>query len=133
VGVNTAVARGGTSFDANNIGFALSLKEVLPVVEQMRSGEAKGPKPFLGVKIGDRTDGGSGALITGVVADGPAARAGMQQGDIVVAVDGQAVNGSGGLIGAIRDAKPGDVLVLDVERNGVRQSVRATLVERTDG
>lgn len=130
IGINTAVASSGADFQANGIGFAISLQEALPVLDEMRAGGGGGPLPFLGVKIDDRVDGGGGALITEVVPDAPAEQAGVAVGDVVLGVDGQSVQGAGGLIAAIRDAKPGDVLRLDIERNGVLQTVEVTLVER---
>jgi len=131
VGINTAVARGGLSFDANNIGFAIGLSEALPVIDALRSGTAGGPLPFLGVKIDGRSDGGEGALITEVVADSPADQAGVEVGDVVLAVNGTTVNGAGGLIAAIRDAATGDQLSLEIDRGGTRRTIDATLVERT--
>lgn len=132
VGINTAVASSGGDFEANGIGFAISLQEALPVLDEMRAGGGGGPLPFLGVKIDDRADGGGGALITEVVPDAPAEQAGVVVGDVVLSVDGQSVQGAGGLIAAIRDAKPGDVLSLDIERNGVLQTVEVTLIEREE-
>jgi len=132
VGINTAVASSGADFQANGIGFAISLREAQPVLDEMRAGHGGGPLPFLGVKIDDRVDGGGGALITEVVADAPADQAGVAVGDVVVGVDGQSVQGAGGLIAAIRDAKPGDVLRLDIERNGAVQTIDVTLIERDD-
>jgi putative serine protease PepD len=135
VGINTAVARSGVQIAANNIGFAISVGEVLPVVDALRERAGQGPRTtgYLGVVIQDRLDGGRGALI-GEVEDGsPAAAAGLRAGDVVVGANGRDVNGRNGLVAAIRDAGPGDSLELVVDRNGERMTLTATLVERTDG
>ena len=135
VGINTAVARSGPEVAATNIGFAISTDEALPVIERLRGGLGSDSQPvvqgFLGVTIGDRTDGGQGAVITEVVADSPAEAAGLLVNDVVVAIDGHDVAGSAGLVAAIRDREPGDDLVLEIQRDGSPVELVITLVERT--
>ena len=134
VGINTAVARGDATVAATNIGFAISSGEALPVIEALRAQSGGEPRDegFLGVGLGDRSDGGQGAVITNVDAGTPAADAGIEAGDIVIAVDEQAVEGATGLIAAIRDRGPGDSLTVELLRDGQRQSVDVTLVARPD-
>jgi len=132
VGINTAVARGDFATAATNIGFAISVEEVLRVVEQLReqaAGEVR-DEGFLGVILGDRSDGGQGALITEVEDGSPAADAGLADGDIVIAVDGNTVDGAAGLVAAIRDRGPGDAVEITVIRAGETLTVTATLAER---
>jgi S1-C subfamily serine protease len=62
--------------------------------------------------------------------DSPADEAGILVGDIVLAVDGEPVNGQAGLVAAIRDRNPGDTISIDLVRDGERLSVTATLVAR---
>jgi len=91
VGINTAVARGDTNSSANNIGFAISVDEVLAVLEQLReqaAGDARA-EGFLGVSLEPRTDGGVGSIISNVQSGSPAQEAGIVTGDIVLAVDGE--------------------------------------------
>ncbi|MGA0063920.1 MAG: S1C family serine protease [Ilumatobacteraceae bacterium] len=134
VGINTAVARGGTNSAANNIGFAISVGEVLTVVEQLRATAGGQPRVegFLGVGLAERTDGGAGAIIADVQPDSPAAAAGIREGDLVLSVDGEPINGQTGLVAAIRDRSPGDVVEIEVSRNGVRETLTATLVARAN-
>jgi putative serine protease PepD len=134
VGINTAVARGGATSAANNIGFAISVEEVLTVVEQLRKTAGGEPRieGFLGVGLAERTDGGAGAIIADVQADSPAAAAGIREGDLVLSVDGEPINGQTGLVAAIRDRSPGDVVEIEVSRDGVRETLSATLVARTN-
>lgn len=132
VGINTAVARGDSTSSANNIGFAISVDETLTVLEQLRSqasGEVR-TEGFLGVSIDARTDGGAGSIITTVQPDSPAQAAGILEGDVVLAVDGEPVNGQAGLVAAIRDRSPGDTIEIDLVRDGERLTVSATLVAR---
>jgi S1-C subfamily serine protease len=88
---------------------------------------------FLGVSTGDPTSGRGGALIQDVTPSSPAAKAGLQAGDLVVALDGQAVTSQDDLISRIRDHKPGDRVTLKVVRNGKEQTVTATLADRPAG
>lgn len=132
VGINTAVARGDSNSAANNIGFAISVDEVLAVLEQLReqaAGTAR-QEGFLGVSLAQRSDGGVGSIIETVQPDSPAQKAGIEVGDVVLAVDGEPVNGQAGLVAAIRDRSPGDTITIDLVRDGERVSVSATLVAR---
>lgn len=132
VGINTAVARGDTTSSANNIGFAISVDEVLSVLEQLRvqaTGEAR-EEGFLGVSLEPRSDGGVGSIIATVQPGSPAESAGIVVGDIVLAVDGEPVNGQAGLVAAIRDRSPGESISIELVRDGKRLTVDATLVAR---
>jgi putative serine protease PepD len=132
VGINTAVARGDGNSAANNIGFAISVDEALAVLAQLREQASGNPREegFLGVSLAQRTDGGVGSIIETVQPDSPAAEAGIKVDDIVLAVDGEPVNGQAGLVAAIRDRSPGDRITIDLVRDGERLSVSATLVAR---
>ena len=132
VGINTAVARGDTNSSANNIGFAISVDEVLAVLQQLRdqaSGDVR-EEGFLGVSLEPRSDGGVGSIISTVQPGSPAQEAGIVVGDIVLAVDGEPVNGQAGLVAAIRDRSPGDLISIELVRDGERLTVTATLVAR---
>lgn len=134
IGINTAVARGDFTTAASNIGFAISVDEALRVVEQLRA-QADGSvreEGFLGVSLGDRRDGGQGALIGDVSPDSPAEIAGLLDGDIVIAVDGKTVDGAAGLVAAIRDREPGDEVTITVIRDGQTVELLATLTSRPE-
>lgn len=132
IGINTAVARGDTSTAANNIGFSISSEEVQRVLATLRD-QANGverKQGFLGVGLTDRTDGGQGAVIANVEDGSPAAKAGIKEGDVVVAINGRPIAGRTGMIAAVRDAQPGDEITIKVERGGKTVTLSATLVER---
>jgi putative serine protease PepD len=135
VGINTAVARSDVNQAATNIGFSISVDEIGPVLEQLRS-QASGvvrQEGFLGVGLAARTDGGQGAIITSVQPDSPASLAGIQEEDIVLSVDGEPIDGQAGLVAAIRDAAPGQTVEIEILRGVKRLTVRATLVARDLG
>lgn len=133
VGINTAVARGDSESAANNIGFSISVEEVLVVIEQLRAqaNGAKRQEGFLGVGLTGREDGGQGAIITNVQADSPADLAGILIDDIVLSVDGEPIDGQLGLVASIRDAIPGQVVKIEVSRAGKRMTFEVTLIARS--
>jgi S1-C subfamily serine protease len=119
IGVNTAVAR-----RSQGIGFAISvgtLQTVLPQLE--RTGHAA--HAWLGISVGQAADG---SVIVGEVApDGPAARAGLQVGDRLVAIDGQPVTEAFEVITRIAAKPVGSTVELKFERDGRPLTLRVTL------
>ena len=97
VGINTAIySRSGGS---QGIGFAIPANMVRVVVASAKGGSAAVKRPWLGAKLQEVTPDiaeslglkrPSGALVASVVAGGPAARAGIKTGDLIVSVDGAA-------------------------------------------
>jgi S1-C subfamily serine protease len=128
VGINTAVAESDIEVAATNVGFAIGAEEINEVLPLLRDGGEREPG-FLGVVLTDRVDGGLGALVADVTPGSPAADAGLRIGDVVVAVDDQPINGSGGLVGVIRDHQPGDEVSIVAVRDGTEVTATATLVD----
>ena len=99
VGINTAIySRSGGS---QGIGFAIPANMVRVVVASARGGSAAVKRPWLGAKLQEVTPEiaeslglkrPSGALVANLLAAGPAARAGMKTGDVIVAIDGTVVD-----------------------------------------
>jgi len=131
VGINTAVAATGAGA-ANDIGFAIAVDDALAGIELLRAASRgeEVEEGYLGVGLDRRRDGGSGALVTTVEPGSPAAGAGVESGDVVVAVDGDGISGPADLIATIRRLPPGTAIELTVVRGDVERDVRATLVER---
>ena len=129
IGINTAVAESDAQRAATNVGFAIGVGEALDVLEDLRAGGQREPG-LLGVELANRNDGGSGALVAVVSPGSPAAEAGLEVGDVVVAVDDQPINGSGGLVGVVRDHSAGDQVAIVVVRDGEEITVTATLAAR---
>jgi serine protease Do len=69
--------------------------------------------------------GGKGALVTSVTEDGPAAKAGVRAGDVITAVDGEAVDSPGDIARVINRKKEGDV-TLTIVRNKAQQTIHVT-------
>lgn len=76
----------------------------------------------------------AGAVVQSVAADSPAQEAGLQEGDVVTAVDGSAVDTPQDLVDAVSAKEPGDSITLTVERTGEEEAltVKATLGENPD-
>ncbi|MSP03629.1 MAG: PDZ domain-containing protein [Acetobacteraceae bacterium] len=96
------------------IGFAIPSETVSQVVRQLL---AKGTieRGWLGVSVEDRDDS---VLISAIDRTGPAARAGIRQGDAVVAINGETVGSARGLIRAVAAVSPGNQSRLTVRRQG---------------
>ncbi|HET9622738.1 MAG TPA: PDZ domain-containing protein [Kofleriaceae bacterium] len=73
--------------------------------------------------------GDRGVLVQEVKPDRPAAQAGLAVGDVVLTVDGDAVQSSRDIIDAIADRKHGDTVAIEVERNKQRVTLKAKLLE----
>ena len=86
--------------------------------------------PIIGVEL-DMAFAGPGAQIGAVTTGSPAERAGLQQGDLVTAVNGGAITDATQLIVTIRSQAPGDTVTLTVERNGSVTEVPVTLEAST--
>ncbi len=128
VGVNSAIATmGGFANDAGNIGvgFAIPMEQVkITAAQIVRTGEAKYPVIGANVNTGARRNG---AEIVDVPAGTPAARAGLEKGDVVVAVEGKPISDGIGLIVAIRSHQPGERIHLTVRRDGRERKLEITL------
>ena len=68
-----------------------------------------------------------GVALAEVTADGPAAKAGLQTGDVVTSVDGVNTTTADGLIAAIRFHAPGSTVTITYERDGQAGEVKVTL------
>jgi serine protease Do len=136
IGVNTAIS--SRSGGNDGIGFAIPSRMVSRVVDDLID-DGRVSRGWLGVRIQPLTDSlarsfgvehGSGVLLSDVVADGPAADAGLEAGDIVTAVSGRTVSGPSDLLNEIARSEPGSEVRIDVLREGRERSVKVTLSER---
>jgi S1-C subfamily serine protease len=71
-----------------------------------------------------------GVVVVGMVRGGPAHRAGMQPGDVIVAIDGKKIAEAREALIAISNRKPGDRVKLEVLRDGKTLTLEATAIER---
>ncbi len=135
IGVNTAILspNGGSI----GIGFSMSSNVVSKVVEQLKKyGETR--RGWLGVHIQDVTkdmadalglDDAAGALVTDVP-DGPAKKAGMKQGDVIVTFDGKHVADTRELVRMVADAEVGKTVRVVVFRDGKTVTLKVVLGRR---
>jgi serine protease Do len=134
VGINSAIAS-PTGF-YSGYGFAVPINLARRVAEDlMRDGRVH--RPMIGVEIRDATSADAevfrlpspdGAVVA-AEPRGPAAGAGLRLGDVIVAVDGQAVGSSGDLMEMVMRKHPGDRVALDIIRYGDRSRVELRLEE----
>lgn len=95
--------------------------------------QAVSASPGYGAYLGsipDFTPVPDGVKLSGVRADSPAEKAGIRAGDIIVKLGGMDVHDLQGMTDALRAHKPGDVVQIDILRDGQRSTVTATLGTR---
>jgi len=126
VGINTAIATSGNGNGNIGVGFAIPSNRAKQVADQLIKGE-KVSHPILGVEI-SAADGG-GALVGTVTANGPAAQAGLQQGDVITKAGDKAVNDSDDLVSVIQSHKAGDKVEITYTRDGSTKTTTVTLGE----
>ncbi len=134
IGVNSAIASLGLGAESGSIGlgFAIPIDQAKRTAGQLiETGEAV--HPVIGVLLDDaysgvgarvRTDTGDTPAVT---PGGPADEAGISPGDVIVAIDGERVDGAGELVVALRAREPGEDVVLEIERDGDTHEVTVTL------
>jgi putative serine protease PepD len=124
VGVNAQIDSDSGGNDG--VGFAIPASTVRTIAAQLiGSGSVK--HAYLGVGI---ANAGNGVRLTQVRPGTPAARAGLQAGDVVTAVGGQRVRAADELGQAIDARKPGDRVTLTYTRSGKSHTATVTLAER---
>jgi len=130
IGTNVQIAVDDQSSGSVNagVGFAVPSDTVKAVVDSLISGKAV-QHAYLGVSVGDYA-AGSGAQVGTVRSGSPAATAGMKQGDVITAIDGQAVADANALTAAVGSHQPGDTIHVTVKRNGSTEQLTITLGTR---
>jgi putative serine protease PepD len=131
IGMNSSIRTDGSVNGNLGVGFAIPSDTMLLVAERIVSGENL-TAGFLGVSLVDPTLGQPGALITELVAGGPADSGGLAVGDLVTAFDGVAVHSTGELGAKIRIAEPGSTHEVMVVRDDQELTVTVTLGSLTE-
>ncbi|MFH0915244.1 MAG: trypsin-like peptidase domain-containing protein [bacterium] len=140
IGINVAYLPPGQT-GAVNIGFAIPSVVATQVADEIiKTGKAT--HAYLGVGTQTVTadlqqqfglSRSSGILVAEVTSGGPADRAGIQQGDIIIKVDDEDMVVSSDVLVAIRDKKPGDKVQVTIDRNGKTSVISVVLEERPAG
>ncbi len=140
IGINTAIAEQGQS-----VGFAISSNDAKVALDSYRE-SGKITRPFIGVRYMmlnealakelkiPRTEGallihGSALADSAVLPGSPADKAGLKENDIILKVDGKALNADNSLAHALKSYRPGQTIVLQVDSGGTEKSVTLTLGE----
>ncbi|MBR0645676.1 trypsin-like peptidase domain-containing protein [Plastoroseomonas hellenica] len=130
IGINTAIY--SPSGASAGIGFAVPSDLARPVIEQLIRG-GRVDRGWLGVSVQDAADmarGQRGALVMGVERGSPAARAGLRQGDVVVQLNGERLEGSRSLVRGVALLPPGQTVRLTLVRDGRQQEVAVQIGRR---
>ncbi len=129
IAVNTAIVSptGGSV----GIGFAVPSEIATRIVSDLRD-KGRIDRGWLGVSVQDAPGrvANSGVEIAGIDRTGPAARAGLRPGDVVMAVNGDRVDSARGLIRAVAAAQPGSAVKLSVRRSGQNFELPVTVGRR---
>ena len=139
IGINTAV-----STTAQGLGFAIPIDIAKPIMGQALAGEPIA-RPMIGIRylpitpaLADEQDlpvdfgalvGSTRTDLPSIIPDSPAAVAGLQDGDIIVSVDGQQITAEQDLSTLIVNFAPGDTVTLRVLRDNTAREVEITLAE----
>ncbi|MFJ9416018.1 trypsin-like peptidase domain-containing protein [Streptomyces sp. NPDC101227] len=147
IGINSAIraADTGSGQEAGGqggsigLGFAIPINQAKRVAEELiNSGRAT--HPVIGVML-EMEYAGDGARVSArskdgkaaVTPGGPGAKAGIRAGDVITKVDGAPVHSGEELIVKIRSHRPGDTLMLSLQRGGKERTVRLTLGSSSSG
>jgi putative serine protease PepD len=127
IGVNSQIATSGGSQGSVGIGFAVPSNTVREVLPELERGAAPA-HAYLGLSTAPAP--GGGAQVAEATPGGPAADAGLAAGDVVTAIDGDAINDPDDVVEAIEDHEPGDRVAVTVTRGGAERTVDVTLGQR---
>jgi Do/DeqQ family serine protease len=125
IGVNTAIL--SSSGASAGVGFAIPAVMAQQVIDAALGGQHAVARPWLGAKTQTLTDEmaksfglsvPTGVVVSDIWPQGPAARAGLRGGDVIVSVDGAPVDDEGALNYRIATRRPGESVVLAVKRGG---------------
>jgi serine protease Do len=137
IGINTAII---SPQIGSGIGFAVPINLAKQLMPQLLKGKVS--RGYLGVTVSELTpdlaqgfglkEGTKGAVVQSVVPRAPAAKAGVQPGDVVTAVNGKAVESSAALTRTVSSVPPGGKARLTLLRNGQPKDVEVTVAQRPD-
>ncbi len=135
VGINSAIySRTGGYM---GVSFAIPIEVAMDVTKQLRE-TGKVTRGRLGVQIQALTpelaksfklDNTSGVLVASVEPNGPAEKAGLQVGDVILAFNGTPVKSANELPRIVAAAKPGTAVAMEIWRNGAKRQINATVGE----
>jgi putative serine protease PepD len=129
IGINSAIRTLGQSSASGSIGlgFAIPINDAKAIAEEIiRTGKVQ--HADLGVNARSATDGTTdGAQVQNVKTGGPAAKAGIVEGDVIVKVGDRTVGNADELVVAVQEHKVGDSVPVVLKRDGKNMTVTVTL------
>lgn len=140
IGVNTAInSRTGTNA---GVGFAIPTNMAIQIMQDLQT-TGRVVRGFIGAALEDLTattagqlnlpsSVNRGAIIRRVLPDGPAARASLQENDVVVGLDGRPINSSAQLMNEVAMSRPGSKIQMKVYREGKPVEIQVTVEEQTE-
>jgi serine protease Do len=137
IGINTAIISPGVG---QGIGFAVPINLAKSLLPQLKGGKVV--RGYVGVQLSELTpdlarafglkEGTRGALVQQVLPKTPAAKAGLEPGDVITTLDGKAVESSSALTRAVALVPPGTSATLGLLRQGSAKNVTLTVAQRPD-
>lgn len=133
VGINSQIFTRSGGF--MGLSFAIPMSVAMDVADQLRA-DGKVSRGWLGVVIQEVNkdlaesfglDKPAGALVAQVLEEGPAAKGGLQVGDVILALDGKPIIMSADLPHLVGALKPGSKVELDIVREGSRKSLKLSI------
>ena len=122
IGINAQIESDSGGNDG--VGFAIPADAAKSVANTLISG-GKVQHAYLGIRVADAST--TGAQITTVVSGSPADKAGLKAGDVVTAIDGNAITSADDLTAQVGAHQPADVVTVTVTRNGSSKDIKVTL------
>jgi serine protease Do len=133
VGINSQIFTRSGGF--MGLSFAIPMSVAMDVADQLKA-DGKVSRGWLGVVIQEVNkdlaesfglDKPAGALVAQVLEDGPAAKGGLQVGDVILSLDGKPIIMSADLPHLVGALKPGSTAELDVVRDGARKKLKLSI------
>lgn len=133
VGINTLIE--SQTGQSAGIGFAIPIDFAMEIADQLIE-NGKAEHAFLGVSIESANPHGipgktGGATVEGVESGSPAAKAEIRKGDVIVKIGNKTIETSADVFAAVRSAKPGDKVEIELKRDGKTVTVETTLAARS--
>jgi serine protease DegS len=136
IGINTAIF--SKSGGSHGIGFAIPVNLARQVMQQIAEHgrvirgwigiNGQNLTPALAESLGIKNQ--QGILVSGVLRQGPAAQAGIQPGDVLLEVDGNAVYSASQMLKLVAAHQPGDEVAIKLQRQGDTEEINVAVMER---
>jgi serine protease Do len=136
IGINTAIYTESSGYQG--VGFAMPSNTIAQVFNQLVSPAHKVERGSIGITFSAETSpavtrmygGGKGVVVQDVTPGGPAAQAGLKEGDSIISVAGKSINSGDELVAEVSSRHPGEKLKIGYLRNGKQEESTITVADR---